>query len=227
MAATTWPTIAITSGRPTSCALAFGRRIDIGVVPSGDASDPTEGLAGATGHVYMVGNDAILYRCYAAGGCAIADGNNYPSGVSFVGAPGVAYSQTTPTARWLLIADSNGNMWQFDAYYGWWTNLGQPPCGKIEGGISAAVDDPRGCWIAAARCATGDKIAVYTKAGANWQVTDTVSWRRLPLSKPRVQTYYHPSYGSVGNVSFQTSAGEQRLVYYYPNAEYGWGMISP
>jgi hypothetical protein len=118
--------------------------IDPNGVPTGAAGDPSEGLAGSTGLIYVVGHDGRLYRCYAGGNppCSFENGNNYPYGVTFVGTPGVAFSRSDSTARWVLVADSNGNMWQYDAYYGWWTNLGLAACGMIEGDVSAAVDGP-------------------------------------------------------------------------------------
>jgi hypothetical protein len=217
-------------GRASKTGLGAWSFSDIGVVPSGAAGDPGQGLARSW--LYIVGYDGRVYRCSAGqkpAACILSDGNNYPYGVDFVGAPGVVVSQTSPTEQWYLVADTQGNMWQFDAYYGWWTKLGQATCGAVEGDVSATVvDDAHNYWFAAARCAAEDKIAVYKKSSGSWQQSDTVSWTGLPLSKPSVQLYYHPTYGTIGNVAFQTALGEQRLVYYYPTkAEYGWGSATP
>jgi hypothetical protein len=202
---------------------------DIGPVPTGAASDPGQGLARS--YLYVVGYDGRVYRCFEGqqpANCILSDGNNYPYGVTFVGTPGVINSPTAPTSQWYLLADSTGNMWQFDAYYGWWMNLGQPPCGPVEGDVSATVDSTGTEWLGAVRCKAEDKIAVYRKPGANWQATDTISWAGLPLSRPAVGTFQHPNYGPVKNIAFQTIAGEQRILYYYTDGteqrtEWGWG----
>jgi hypothetical protein len=213
-------------GRAVKTGLSAWTFVDVGAVPTGASADPAAGLAGS--YIYTVGYDGGIYRCYEGNtpGCALAGANNVPYGTRFTGSPAVVVSRTAPTTQWLLVADTAGNLWQFDAYNGWWSNLGQPTCGPIEGDVAATVDDASNYWIAAARCSAEDKIAVYTKSGSRWQASDTVS-PGLPLSKPSVATYPYNGI-SVTNVSFQTVTGEQRLLYYYPTrAEWSWGSATP
>jgi hypothetical protein len=190
---------------------------DLGPLPSyvGTDADPSLGFVASGDRLllYTVGTDGVLYRCIAGSGCQSAGGGNYPADARFVGSPGVAVSQTSAAPqRWLLIADRLGSMWQFDGYNGVWTELGRPPCWNIEGDVSAAVDDMNHAWYAAVRCASEDSIAVYTMTpGASWRVLDTIRYNGQSLGKP-VVTAQSDSYE--GNVSFETSGGEQVVVSY-------------
>jgi hypothetical protein len=89
----------------------------------------------------------------------------------------------------------------------------------------------RGNWWAAVRCVAEDQIAVYSMTpGTNWHLIDTVSYPGGQLSRPLVTTYFIPGY-SVGNVAYETSAGDQILAYYL-NSSTGrnlWdtGLFSP
>jgi hypothetical protein len=193
--------------------------------PAGIMSDPAHGSGSPAfdTHVYVIGYDGMLYRCIptgTSGGCAPADGHNYPYTYNFVGTPGVAYSETQPTpTRWILVADRDGQMWQFDGYNGIWTNLGQPYCGWAEGDVSAAMDSVHNVGWAAVRCKSNDAIAVYQiTPGSGWTQIDTV-WgygnKALPVSKPLVTALSDAPAGSYqGNVSFETSAGEQVVISY-------------
>jgi hypothetical protein len=204
--------------------------------PAGTMSDPAHGSGSPVfdTHVYVVGYDGMLYRCIPNSGCAPEFGNNPPSasGYKFVGTPGVAYSQvgSTPT-RWILIADNYGQLWQFDGYYGNWTNLGLPYCGAAEGDVSVAADSVNNVWLAAVRCRNEDEIEVYSMTpGSNWTQIDTFWYGSgNTLSKPLVTAQSSTQSGSFqGNVSFETSSGEQIVATYVGAAKsryvtsYGW-----
>jgi hypothetical protein len=130
------------------------------------------------------------------------------------------------------MPDNYGQMWQYDAYNGIWTDLGHPPtpCWSIEGDVSAAVDDVDHVWYAAARCTREDTIALYRMTpGKNWQFIDTITYANSQLTKPLLTTQSAP--WPMVNVSYETSAGEQVLTYYVganrTKYTYSFGATSP